>query len=146
MLIENKGCQLTAPARGWLYPACLLQIACFFQIGTENSWGMPPTHRFPAGPSKPDGCITKVTPAVPRHSTRKQHGMESTLGGISYHLHTHRDTRLQIYTLPESHVFPTASLIGMLKHEGWEHHSRQEGTPWTQKLGKVHTRAPTLSH
>lgn len=46
----------------------------------------------------------------------------------------------------ESHVFPTASLIGMLKHEGWEHHSRQEGTPWTQKLGKVHTRAPTSSH
>lgn len=71
MLIENKGCQLTAPASGWVYPACLLQIACFFELGAENDWGMPPTHRFPADPEQTQPLCVREESSVLRRGTAR---------------------------------------------------------------------------
>lgn len=96
MLIENKGCQLPAPVRGCVYPACLLQIACFFKLGTEDDRGMPPTHRFPMDPEQTQS-----------HCVRG----ELYLRNITQHLQVCAETRPQTRAPPGSECFPPPALL-----------------------------------
>lgn len=118
MLLDNNGCQLSSPVRSWVDPAHFLQIACFFKLGAENTWGMPSICRFPGDPEQTQLlCQRRELCATARDSTRRWHGKKSCAQG---HFPACGDTRPQTHALPGSCMFPTSSPLNTLKfrHSG----------------------------